>query len=135
MLPYGLPSPSMKAFDRLGHAVRLLRRQRGLTQEQLAAAAGIGTRTLVNLESGVKSPGVDTLDAVLTALGATLDELVTELKRAQGYAAAPEPTAEEIREAEHLAPNAGDDAVLELVTRSLETQQQLLAALVRRKRS
>ncbi len=53
---------------RLGNRVRDLRKQAGMTQQQLATAAGIGRVTLVRIESGSYSPRFRTLDAIARAL-------------------------------------------------------------------
>jgi len=56
--------------------VRALREAAGLTQEALAAAAGIGRVTLVRLEGGEQSPRYETLLALATALGRPLTDIV-----------------------------------------------------------
>ena len=52
----------------MGRRVRNLRKQAGMTQQQLANAAGIGRVTLVRIESGSYSPRFRTLDALARAL-------------------------------------------------------------------
>jgi transcriptional regulator with XRE-family HTH domain/tetratricopeptide (TPR) repeat protein len=53
-----------------GDLVRTRRRQLGLTQEDLAAKAGLGVRTLRNIEAGrILRPRPDTLRALADALG------------------------------------------------------------------
>ena len=54
--------------SRMGQRVRDLRKQAGMTQQQLANAAGIGRVTLVRIESGSYSPRFRTLDALARAL-------------------------------------------------------------------
>lgn len=49
------------------------RRRAGMTQAQLAHAAGTSQSTLAAYESGAKSPSVRTLDRVIRAAGASLD--------------------------------------------------------------
>ena len=53
--------------SRMGQRVRDLRKQAGMTQEQLANAAGIGRVTLVRIENGSHSPRFRTLDALARA--------------------------------------------------------------------
>ena len=52
----------------MGRRVRDLRKQAGMTQVQLANAAGIGRVTLVRIENGSHSPRFRTLDALARAL-------------------------------------------------------------------
>ena len=62
----------------LGIRIRELREEAGLTQEELAVAAGIGRVTLVRVERGEQSPRFETLAAVAKALGRGVSELVVE---------------------------------------------------------
>jgi DNA-binding XRE family transcriptional regulator len=52
------------------------RRRRGLTQQQLASAAGIPQGYLSALEAGKKRGTPETLKRIAEALGVTLDQLV-----------------------------------------------------------
>ena len=54
--------------SRMGQRVRDLRKQAGMTQQQLADAAGIARVTLVRIENGSYSPRFQTLDALARAL-------------------------------------------------------------------
>ena len=54
--------------SRMGHRVRDLRKHAGMTQQQLADAAGIGRVTLVRIENGSHFPRFRTLDALARAL-------------------------------------------------------------------
>ena len=60
----------------LGKRVREMRTVAGMTQEELASAAGIGRVTLVRLESGEQSPRYETLVAIARALGRPMAELL-----------------------------------------------------------
>ncbi len=53
----------------LGLAIRTARRAQGLTQDQLAAAAGVGVRFLIELERGKATVQLGKALAVLAALG------------------------------------------------------------------
>ena len=53
----------------IGRAVRHARKTMGLRQPELAAAAGVGLRFLVELERGKATIQLDRLLAVLHALG------------------------------------------------------------------
>ena len=53
----------------LGTAVRDARKRLGLTQPQLALAAGVGVRFVVELEAGKPSVRLEKVLSVLNALG------------------------------------------------------------------
>jgi HTH-type transcriptional regulator/antitoxin HipB len=56
----------------LGRAARSARKQLGLTQPQLALAAGVGVRFIVELEAGKPTLRLENILRVLHALGGTL---------------------------------------------------------------
>ncbi len=56
----------------IGQLVRSIRRAQGLRQDQLAAAAGVGVRFLVEVERGKPTAQLGKVLAVLDALGCTL---------------------------------------------------------------
>ncbi|WP_431856709.1 helix-turn-helix domain-containing protein [Azospirillum sp.] len=56
--------------------IRVYREHRGLTQEQLAARAGIAKPFLSQLETGARKPSVDTVKALADVLAVDLDDLV-----------------------------------------------------------
>ena len=70
------PDPALAA------AVRRLREDRGLTQEQLAATAGITTGSVARLELVQSSPGWDTVRRICQALDVTLRELADAIESA-----------------------------------------------------
>jgi transcriptional regulator with XRE-family HTH domain len=59
----------------LGPAIRHLRQQRDLSQEALAVAAGVSAGTLGAMERGRTYPRWDTVEAIASALDASLVEL------------------------------------------------------------
>lgn len=59
----------------LGEKIRALRQSRGLSQEKLAFKAGLNTSFLGQVERGQKSPTIETLYKISSALDARLDEL------------------------------------------------------------
>ncbi|WP_146605845.1 helix-turn-helix domain-containing protein [Micromonospora craterilacus] len=63
----------------LGHRVRLLRAERGLTQRQLAEAVGISRPSLANIERGRQETSVSVLLRLAAALGVTPGVLVDGL--------------------------------------------------------
>ena len=56
----------------IGQLVRRTRRAQRLRQDQLAGAAGVGVRFLVELEAGKATAQIGKALAVLSALGCTL---------------------------------------------------------------
>jgi y4mF family transcriptional regulator len=63
---------STNSPEALGAAVLATRHKLGLTQAQLALAAGVGVRFLVELEAGKPTVRLETLLKVLHALGGRL---------------------------------------------------------------
>ena len=57
----------------LGTAVRAARKRLAVSQETLAAAAGVGARFVVELEAGKPTVQLDRVLAVLAALDVTLE--------------------------------------------------------------
>lgn len=58
-----------------GKRLRTLRRQAGLTQEQLAEAAEVSVDFLSLVERGVNAPSFDNLEKLARALGVSVREL------------------------------------------------------------
>ena len=56
----------------LGAAAKTVRKSQGLTQEQVAAACGVGRRFVLELEAGKPTIHVGKAMQVLAALGITL---------------------------------------------------------------
>jgi transcriptional regulator with XRE-family HTH domain len=67
----------MDVLTVLGHNVRRLRHERGLSLGALAQAAGLAKQTLANLENGSGNPTVETLQSLAAALGLEVNWLVT----------------------------------------------------------
>jgi transcriptional regulator with XRE-family HTH domain len=60
----------------LAQNIKKLRKQRKLSQEELAKKAGVTYSTLIKLESGVnKNPTIKTIQQIAAALDVSLDEL------------------------------------------------------------
>jgi transcriptional regulator with XRE-family HTH domain len=60
----------------LAENLKKLRKQRKLSQEELAKKAGVTYSTLIKLESGVnQNPTIKTIQQIAAALEVTLDEL------------------------------------------------------------
>ena len=58
--------------QQLGNALRAARKQLGLTQPQLALAAGVGVRFIVELEAGKPTLRLENVLRVIDALGGEL---------------------------------------------------------------
>lgn len=63
--------------DRIGRNLRQLRNARGLTQAEMAKAAGIPRSTWTNLESGYGNPTLSVLHRVAGALQVSTEELLS----------------------------------------------------------
>jgi HTH-type transcriptional regulator/antitoxin HipB len=57
----------------LGHLIRKVRKQQGLTQEALAGASGVGPRFIIELEKGKPRCEVGKVLLVLQMLGVNLN--------------------------------------------------------------
>jgi transcriptional regulator with XRE-family HTH domain len=54
--------------------VKRLRKERGLTQAQLAQLAGVSRDTILQIEKGTGEHGFSTIESVVLALGATVND-------------------------------------------------------------
>lgn len=64
---------SIHSTQQLGQALRAARKQLGLTQSQLALAAGVGVRFIVDLEAGKSTLRLETALRVIEALGGEIN--------------------------------------------------------------
>ena len=76
---YSVTNHSPEAWKRLGEQIRRWRVRRGLTQQQLAEAAGVAVGTVRNLENGQRARML-TLPAISRALGWIEDSYVLVLE-------------------------------------------------------
>ncbi|OAI13401.1 MULTISPECIES: helix-turn-helix transcriptional regulator [Methylomonas] len=60
---------NIQSTQQLGQALRTARKQLGLTQSELALAAGVGVRFIVDLEAGKPTVRLETVMRVIEALG------------------------------------------------------------------
>ena len=65
--------PELKHAVQLGRCVRELRERHGLSQLQLARAAGMQPESVERFESGAYLPSLPVLERIAKALGASLD--------------------------------------------------------------
>jgi len=113
-------SPTADATSHLARNVAALRHTRGLTQQDLAAAAGVPRSTITSLESGTGNPSLQSLLKVAHALAAPLDELL----------AAPRAAVRLWRAAEFTPHHKGRDVVVRsLVPEPVPNEQMELMAL------
>jgi transcriptional regulator with XRE-family HTH domain len=71
----------MEAQKRLGQNIRELRKERKMSQTELAQRAGVALMTISRLERGEHDPHVRTLSRIARGLGVPL----LELMRSAGY--------------------------------------------------
>ena len=64
-------------YTDLGHKVRILRRARRITQEELATQVGISASFLGHIERGTRVLSLDTLLALCDTLGVTPNDLLS----------------------------------------------------------
>jgi y4mF family transcriptional regulator len=64
---------SIQSPQQLGDALRTARKQLGLTQPQLALAAGVGVRFVVELEAGKPTLRLENVLRVIAALGGEVE--------------------------------------------------------------
>lgn len=55
----------------IGHRIRLIRKEKGLSQQQLSEKAGVGIDYISNLETKGSNIKIDTLEKILVALDIT----------------------------------------------------------------
>ncbi len=71
-----LPSQVVYAILDGANPIKVWREHRGLTQRQLAQAAGISVPYLSQIESGTRKGSMTVLSAIADALGLSLDDIV-----------------------------------------------------------
>lgn len=70
----------MYEFDGFGKRIEILRKSRGLTQEELATRLGITSQAVSKWENDASYPDISLLPAICTILGTTLDDLFGKVK-------------------------------------------------------
>lgn len=63
-------------YKDIGARIRAVRKERGLTQEQLAEAVGVGTTHISHIETGHTIPSLQVLIGIINELGCSADELL-----------------------------------------------------------
>ena len=62
--------------QRIGQRIATLRKEKGMTQQDLADVTGLLRNHISRIEQGRYSVGFDTLQAIAEALGGTIDIIV-----------------------------------------------------------
>ncbi len=62
---------------KLAANIILLRRKKGMTQQELADKSGVSRRTIQNIEAGTVSPRLDLLEKLAEAMGHTVKLIKT----------------------------------------------------------
>ena len=87
MLPEELTG--IESCEHLGRAIRLARRERGMSQTRLSEAANVSRKRIYAIETGVANPGMQIMMRLLKALDCTLtvaptgSEELKQIKTAQ----------------------------------------------------
>jgi DNA-binding phage protein len=68
--------PRTRERDALSRAIRVLRAEHGVSQEDVERDGGLGANAIGRMERGVSSPSFDTLVGVATGLGVPLSVLI-----------------------------------------------------------
>lgn len=61
--------------ETVGSQIKVLRQERGISQEKLALIAGVNTSYVGQIERGIRSPTIDMLDKIAHALEVDIVEL------------------------------------------------------------
>jgi DNA-binding XRE family transcriptional regulator len=73
--------PRMRERAALGRAIRILRAGRGVSQEDVEAAGGLGQNAIGRIERGGVSPSFDSLVGVAAGLGVPLSVVIEGYER------------------------------------------------------
>lgn len=65
-------------FHRIGNRLHAIRRRSGLTQAEVAEAAGLSDRTYADIERGTVNMRIETILRICNVLHITPDEILTE---------------------------------------------------------
>lgn len=63
-------------YKSIGNRIRTIRRQRGMKQEQLAEAVGVGVTHISHIETGNSVPSLQVMVDIINALECSADELL-----------------------------------------------------------
>ena len=66
-------------FAKVGKRIQLIRKGRGISQEQLADIIGVSKGHVSHVETGSKNPSAEMLINIADALGVSVDSLLSDL--------------------------------------------------------
>ena len=66
---------SISVTERFGQRIRALRKERGLSQEQLAELSGLDRTYISGIERGLRNVALRNIEALAQALGVSIAEL------------------------------------------------------------
>jgi len=76
-----MPNPRKQSLvDRFPDVLRELRKEKGFSQEGLAEEAGLHRTYISQIERGIKSPTLRSLEQLAGALGVSMTEVVRRLE-------------------------------------------------------
>jgi transcriptional regulator with XRE-family HTH domain len=87
---HDLPAAEQAASRRMGRLIRSLRKQAGMSENDLAARSNLSRRTILILEQGARRATPETLVRLAEALGTTVDRLQEGSARRQAETCAAE---------------------------------------------
>lgn len=68
----------------IGDRIRILRTEKGISQEELAHKAGVSTSHIGKLERGEKNPSLNSIEKVINALETTFEDLFKHIQPSYG---------------------------------------------------
>jgi transcriptional regulator with XRE-family HTH domain len=80
-IPTAVWNASVQEAQLFGHRLRELRKERGLTQEELAESADLSGNYISDLELGLKVPSLTILVRLSQALGVATPDLLKDFTR------------------------------------------------------
>ncbi len=66
----------MNLNELIGQRIKYIRTQRGISQEDLAASAGIATTYVGQIERGMRNPTISVLENIADVLDVSIEEIV-----------------------------------------------------------
>lgn len=66
----------MRGYSKYGEIIRQFRKQKDWSQEELAEAAGVDPKTIIQIEGGKRNPTLGTLQRIANALKVSLRDLI-----------------------------------------------------------
>jgi transcriptional regulator with XRE-family HTH domain len=70
--------------ERIGQRIAALRKERGLSQQELAEMTGLKQQSVARIETGRFSTGIDILGNIADALGGSVEIIETSTEVAKG---------------------------------------------------